>query len=77
MATKERVLKFTVMQHRNPKISEAEFNTHWTENHAPIASAWLQRNGILGYTQVSNESKLLSQGVEPLSHKRISFPCIN
>ena len=52
MATKERLLKMTVMQHRNPKISEDEFNSHWTSKHAVIASGWLQRNGVLGYTQV-------------------------
>ncbi|KAG9240342.1 EthD domain-containing protein [Calycina marina] len=51
MATKERVLKFTVMQHRNPNISEDEFHTYWTKKHAVLASIWLERNGILGYTQ--------------------------
>jgi hypothetical protein len=53
MATKERVLKFTGMQHWNPDISEEEFNTYWTTKHAVVAAAWLQKNGILGYTQVS------------------------
>jgi hypothetical protein len=53
MAAKERVLKFTVMQNRNPNISEEEFNSYWTRKHAAVAAAWLQRNGILGYTQVS------------------------
>jgi len=53
MATKERVLKFMVMQHRNPHISEEEFHKYWTKKHAIVASAWLQRNGILRYTQVS------------------------
>lgn len=52
MATKERVLKFTVMQHRNPEITEDEFNEHWTKRHAPISSAWLARHNILKYTQV-------------------------
>ncbi|KIM93314.1 hypothetical protein OIDMADRAFT_61654 [Oidiodendron maius Zn] len=51
MATKERLLKFPVMQHRNPDITEDEFNRHWTQKHAVVAAAWLQRNNIIGYTQ--------------------------
>ncbi|KAL2072670.1 hypothetical protein VTL71DRAFT_12013 [Oculimacula yallundae] len=51
MATKERVLKLTIMQRRNPTLTEDEFHAHWTQKHAPLASAWLQRNGIIGYTQ--------------------------
>ena len=35
-------------------MSEDEFHAHWTRKHAPLASAWLQRNGIIGYTQVSS-----------------------
>lgn len=52
-AIKERVLKFTVMQYRTPKISEEEFHSYWTNKHAVLASTWLQWNGILGYTQVT------------------------
>ena len=53
MAIKQRVLKFTVMQHRNLNISEEEFNTYWITKHAAVVATWLQRNGVLGYTQVS------------------------
>jgi hypothetical protein len=60
MTTKERVLKFTVMQHRNPNISEDEFNTYWTTKHAVAAATWLQRNGVLGYTQVSLDLMLVA-----------------
>ena len=59
MATREKLLKFTVMQHRNPTITEEEFNRYWTQKHSVIAATWLQRNGILGYRQVSHQSILL------------------
>ncbi|KAG4424774.1 hypothetical protein IFR04_002122 [Cadophora malorum] len=51
MAAKQRVLKLTIMQHRNPSMSEEDFHAHWTRKHAPLASAWLQRNEIISYTQ--------------------------
>ncbi|KAH7364090.1 EthD domain-containing protein [Rhexocercosporidium sp. MPI-PUGE-AT-0058] len=51
MASKERFLKLTIMQRRNPAVAEENFHAHWTRKHAPLASAWLQRNGIIGYTQ--------------------------
>lgn len=56
MATKEQVLKITILQHRNPSMTEDKFHTHWTEKHAPLASAWFARNNILGYRQVSTET---------------------
>ncbi len=52
MATKQRLLRLTILQCKNPKLTDAEFHKHWTEHHAPIASGWLARNGIIGYTQV-------------------------
>lgn len=53
MTTKERVLKFTIMQRRNANLTEEEFRTYWTTKHAPVASAWFARNNILGYRQVN------------------------
>lgn len=35
-------------------MSEEDFHAHWTRKHAPLASAWLQRNEIISYTQVSS-----------------------
>ncbi|KAK1238777.1 hypothetical protein MKX07_004353 [Trichoderma sp. CBMAI-0711] len=51
MATKQRLLRITLMQHKNPLLTDAQFQKHWTEHHAPLASGWLARNGIIGYTQ--------------------------
>ncbi|RFU72486.1 hypothetical protein TARUN_9762 [Trichoderma arundinaceum] len=51
MATKERLLRLTLQQYKNPKLTDAEFQKHWSEHHAPLASGWLARNGIIGYTQ--------------------------
>lgn len=53
MAT-ENLTRITVFAHRNPAISEEEFHAHWVEKHAPLVSAWLQRHGIVKYTQVCN-----------------------
>lgn len=58
MATKQRLLRLTLMQYKNPKISDEEFQKHWSEHHAPIASSWLARNGIVGYTQVKTNLPL-------------------
>ncbi|KAL6872026.1 EthD domain-containing protein [Trichoderma novae-zelandiae] len=51
MATKERLLRLTLMQYKNPNLTDDQFQKHWTEHHAPLASSWLARNGIIGYTQ--------------------------
>lgn len=56
MATKERILRITVLQYKSSKLTDDEFHKHWTQKHAPIASGWLARNGILGYTQVRPQS---------------------
>ncbi|KAM0259619.1 hypothetical protein ACHAQJ_003198 [Trichoderma viride] len=65
MATKERVLRLTLMQYKNPKLSDAEFQKHWSEHHAPLASGWLARNGIIGYTQYHTppETRNLAAGL--------------
>lgn len=61
----ENLIRITVLANRNPNISEAEFHKHWTEKHAPLVSSWLQRHGIVKYTQVNNSF----QG------SRITFGC--
>ncbi|KAH9215403.1 EthD domain-containing protein [Leptodontidium sp. 2 PMI_412] len=65
MATKGRVLKLTIMQRRNPNLTEEEFHAHWTTKHASLASAWLRRNGIIGYTQhhIPKSTRDLAAGV--------------
>ncbi|PVH85752.1 hypothetical protein DL98DRAFT_583344 [Cadophora sp. DSE1049] len=39
-------------------MTEDEFHAHWTRKHATLASAWLQRNGIIGYTQAITSETL-------------------
>jgi hypothetical protein len=46
------LIRITVFANRNPKISEEEFHKHWAEKHAPLVSSWLQRHGVVKYTQV-------------------------
>lgn len=48
----ENLIRITVLANRNPNISEEEYHKHWTEKHAPLVSSWLQRHGVVKYTQV-------------------------
>jgi hypothetical protein len=52
MATKQRLLRFTILTYRKPGLSEEEFHSHWTTTHVPLVQDWLARHGILKYTQV-------------------------
>jgi len=36
---------------RNPAITEEEFHSYWSKVHAPLASLFLKRNGVVKYTQ--------------------------
>jgi hypothetical protein len=58
----EDLFRITVFANRNPKLSEDEFHEHWVEKHAPLVSSWLQRHGIMKYTQVRHRLSLLSVG---------------
>ena len=49
----EPLLRVTVCVHRKPGTTEEEFNKYWAYKHGPLATDWLQRNGIIKYTQVS------------------------
>ncbi|KAH8811069.1 EthD domain-containing protein [Xylogone sp. PMI_703] len=65
MATKQKLLRLSILQRKSSKLTDAEFHKHWTEHHAPIASSWLARNGIVGYTQYHTppEIKQLAAGI--------------
>ncbi|KAF3033615.1 hypothetical protein E8E12_001967 [Didymella heteroderae] len=58
----ENMLRITVFAHRNPKISEEEYHAHWATKHAPLVSSWLQRHGVVKYTQYHT----------PTSHKSLT-----
>lgn len=49
----EPLIRVTVLVNRKPGTTEDEFNKYWAYNHGPLATDWLQRNGIIKYTQVS------------------------
>jgi hypothetical protein len=53
MATKQRLVRFTILVKRNPALTEEEFHSYWTTKHVPQVQDWLTRHGILKYTQVS------------------------
>ena len=48
----EGLTRISVFANRNPSLSEEEFHAHWTEKHGPLVSSWLQKHGIIRYTQV-------------------------
>lgn len=52
MAEKKRLLRFCMLIKRNPSMSVDEFNDYWTNTHGPIVKEWLQRHGVVKYTQV-------------------------
>lgn len=45
-------LKVTILLTRLPTITESTFHAHWTNQHAKIVSPWLQKHGVIKYTQV-------------------------
>ncbi|OSS53960.1 hypothetical protein B5807_00786 [Epicoccum nigrum] len=47
----EGLIRISVFANRNPSLSEEEFHAHWTEKHGPLVSSWLQKHGIIRYTQ--------------------------
>lgn len=51
----ENLIRITVLAKRNPKLSESEFHTHWAEKHGPLVTSWLQRHGVVKYTQVKGQ----------------------
>jgi hypothetical protein len=54
------LIRITVFANRNPALSKAEFNTHWTHKHAPLITSWLQRHNCVKYVQVRSSSPQLS-----------------
>jgi hypothetical protein len=52
MTPKQRLLKFTLYVNRHPNLSQEEFNKHWSEKHAELASKWVAKYGIIRYVQV-------------------------
>jgi hypothetical protein len=81
----ETLIRITVFANRNPKISEEEYHKHWAEKHAPLVSSWLQRHGVVKYTQVSPPDLLRcrkSQKEGPTSREmggsqRLSVHCLS
>lgn len=50
----EPLIRVTVLVNRKPGTTEDEFNKYWAYKHGPLATEWLQRNGIVKYVQVSS-----------------------
>lgn len=48
----ESLIRVTVLVNRKPGTTEDEFNKYWAYKHGPLATEWLQRNGIIKYVQV-------------------------
>ncbi|KIW56107.1 hypothetical protein PV05_04790 [Exophiala xenobiotica] len=61
MATKRRLVRFTILVKRNPALSEEEFHSYWTTKHVPQVQDWLTRHGIMKYTQYHTPSSVRDQ----------------
>ena len=48
----QNLIRISVFANRNPSLSEGQFHSHWTHHHGPLVSSWLQKHGIIRYTQV-------------------------
>lgn len=53
MASRSNLIKVSMFTTRKESVSETEFHRHWTERHSKVVSEWLQRNGVVRYSQVS------------------------
>lgn len=51
----QNLIRISVFANRNPSLSEEQFHAHWTEKHGPLVSSWLQKHGIIKYTQVPHK----------------------
>jgi hypothetical protein len=58
MATRTNLVKVSIFMTRKEGVSEVDFHRYWTERHSKVVSEWLQRNGVVRYSQVSNHSSL-------------------
>ncbi|KAH6644247.1 EthD domain-containing protein [Boeremia exigua] len=58
----EPLLRITVLAHRNRNLTEEQFHAHWTTRHAPLVASWLQRHGVVKYTQYHT----------PTAHKQLT-----
>ena len=53
MATRPNLVKVSMFTTRKESVSETEFHRYWTERHSKVVSEWLQRHGVVRYSQVS------------------------
>lgn len=50
--------RVTILVYRNPKLTSSQFHHHWTNIHAPKASAHLAKFGVTKYRQYHTPSSL-------------------
>ncbi|KAF2794250.1 hypothetical protein K505DRAFT_242551 [Melanomma pulvis-pyrius CBS 109.77] len=58
----ESLIRVTVCVNRKIGTTEDEFNKYWAYKHGPLATEWLQRNGIIKYVQYHTTSEYKSLG---------------
>ena len=52
MTTRSDLVRVSIFVTRKEGVTEAEFHQYWTERHSKVVSEWLQRHGIVRYSQV-------------------------
>ncbi|KAF2265055.1 hypothetical protein CC78DRAFT_567836 [Lojkania enalia] len=58
----EPLVRVTVCVNRRQGTTEDEFNKYWAYKHGPLATDWLQRNGIIKYSQYHTTSEYKALG---------------
>lgn len=63
----KRILKVTILLSRLPTLTEQTFHAHWTNQHAKLVSPWLQKHGVIKYTQFHTPSTAQRKAQESIS----------
>ncbi|GAB7329155.1 hypothetical protein MBLNU13_g00981t1 [Cladosporium sp. NU13] len=67
MASRSNLIKVSMFTTRKEGVSEAEFHRYWTERHSKVVSEWLQRNGVVRYSQFHTPSWSRDKAKENIS----------
>ena len=50
-----KLIRVSVLSRRNPDMPEDDYHKYWADVHGPLVAHWLERYGIVKYTQVSGD----------------------
>ncbi|KAM0707565.1 hypothetical protein Q7P35_004210 [Cladosporium inversicolor] len=67
MATRSTLVKVSMFTTRKEGASEADFHRYWKERHSKVVSEWLQRHGVVRYSQYHTPSWSQNKAKENIS----------